>query len=223
MARKQKTIHYLYKTTCLVTGKYYIGMHSTCNLDDGYMGSGKRLRYSIHKHGVENHVKKILEFFKTRDLLIEAEKKAITPEIITDKNCMNLKGGGEGGFSNEEHKENFFAAHSKGRETYKKRLAEDEAFRNKHLKNAMQNFVKGHSSGKVNYNTFSGKTHSDETKLKISKAKKNTGIGKTNSQYGTCWVIKNNISKKIKKEELNLYLGEGWVNGRKILYTDVYS
>ncbi len=53
MARKQKTIHYLYKTTCLVTNRYYIGMHSTCNIDDGYMGSGKRLRYSIRKYGVD--------------------------------------------------------------------------------------------------------------------------------------------------------------------------
>ena len=90
MARKEKTIHYLYKTTCLVTGKYYIGMHSTSNLDDGYMGSGKRLRYNIRKYGVDNHNKEILEFFETRELLIEAEINAITEDMIVDINCMNL-------------------------------------------------------------------------------------------------------------------------------------
>lgn len=29
MARRQKKYHYIYKTTCTVNGKYYIGMHST--------------------------------------------------------------------------------------------------------------------------------------------------------------------------------------------------
>jgi len=102
MARKQKTIHYIYKTTCLVTSRYYIGMHSTNNLEDGYMGSGKRLRYSMRKYGIDNHKKEILEFFETRELLIEAEKKAITPEMITDNNCMNIMSGGTGGFVNLE-------------------------------------------------------------------------------------------------------------------------
>ena len=73
MPRKEKSIHYLYKTTCKVTGRYYIGMHSTSNIDDGYLGSGKRLRYSIRKHGEDNHEKEILEFFDSRELLIEAE------------------------------------------------------------------------------------------------------------------------------------------------------
>ena len=63
MARKKKNIHYMYKTTCVITKRYYIGIHSTSNINDDYLGSGKRLRYSVRKYGIENHVKEILNFF----------------------------------------------------------------------------------------------------------------------------------------------------------------
>jgi len=43
MPRKQKKYHYIYKTTNILNYKFYIGMHSTDDLDDGYVGSGKRL------------------------------------------------------------------------------------------------------------------------------------------------------------------------------------
>ena len=60
MARTQKKCHYIYKTTCSITNRFYIGMHSTDNIDDNYLGSGKRLWNSINYHGKENHKKEIL-------------------------------------------------------------------------------------------------------------------------------------------------------------------
>ena len=31
---KEKKFNFIYKTTCQITGRYYIGMHSTDNLDE---------------------------------------------------------------------------------------------------------------------------------------------------------------------------------------------
>lgn len=97
MARKKHKYHYLYKTINKLNGKYYYGMHSTSNLDDGYLGSGKYLRNSIHRHGKENFKKIILEFFDSREELIEAEEKLITKEIVKEDKCMNLCLGGKAG------------------------------------------------------------------------------------------------------------------------------
>ena len=49
-----RKFHFIYKTTCSVNGKYYYGMHSTDDLEDGYIGSGTKLWHSIKKHGLEN-------------------------------------------------------------------------------------------------------------------------------------------------------------------------
>jgi len=222
MPRKKKDIHYIYKTTCNITNRYYIGMHSTTKIDDGYMGSGKRLRYSIRKHGEENHKVEILEFYESRVLLIEAEKEAITPDMITDKNCMNLMGGGTGGFTSENAK--------KGREAtdkilikkygdnfksvivtnYYNSLTDDEKIKRS------KKIIKAHKLIGFDYANFKDKKHSEETKNLISEIKRGTGKGKTNSQYGTCWITKDGENKKIKKEVLNIYISQGWEKGRKL-------
>jgi len=94
MPRKQKTLHYIYKTTCLITKKYYIGMHSAYTLDDGYLGSGKILRKSIRKYGKENHVREIIEFCKTREDLPIRESEIVNKALLADPLCINLILGG---------------------------------------------------------------------------------------------------------------------------------
>lgn len=88
--------HIIYKTTCLVTDRYYIGMHSTDNLEDGYLGSGVHLTRSVKKHGKEQHVREILEFLPSRELLKKREEDLVTEDLVkNDILCMNLiKGGG---------------------------------------------------------------------------------------------------------------------------------
>ena len=108
MGQQKEKIHYIYKTTCDVTGKYYVGMHSTSNENDGYMGSGKRLRFSIRYHGVDNHTKEILEYCTSREELSKREREIVNLELINEVLCMNLCLGGDGGrgFTSEEQKLN---------------------------------------------------------------------------------------------------------------------
>lgn len=215
MPRKKANIHYLYKTTCLVTGRYYIGMHSTTNLNDGYMGSGKRLRYSIRKYGKENHIKEILGFFDSRELLIEAEKKVVSSDFIQDENCMNLKEGGLGGggfllIPKDEH----IQICKKNGELHKERLLIDKEYRENYvhrMKLIREEYIK---SGKHNFKTFLGKKHTEKTKLLIGKSNKNKQKGQNNSQFGTCWITNGFVNKKIKINELSTYVNSGWYRGR---------
>ena len=97
MPRKQKKFHFIYKTTNRLNEKFYVGMHSTNNLEDGYLGGGKRLWYSIQKYGLENHECEILEFLPSREDLKRREAEIINEELLANPLCMNLKFGGEGG------------------------------------------------------------------------------------------------------------------------------
>jgi len=211
---KNKKHHYTYKTTNLVNGRYYLGMHSTNRLDDGYLGSGKRLYREINKYGRDNFKFEILKHFDSREELVQAEIKLITEEDLKNTNCLNLKPGGSGGFCNEEHLLKFLDAGTdtrfkKGSLAQKKYLLlQQDPKWNKQWREKVK---KGLKKANHNHATFKGKKHRPESIQKMKESAKGKGKGVNNSQYGTCWITNNIENKKIRKDDA---IPEGWKLGR---------
>lgn len=85
--------HIIYKTTFEKTGEYYIGMHCTDNIEDGYLGSGKKLKDIITKQGKRNLKREILAYADNRQQLMALEGFYINKKNLTDKLCLNISSG----------------------------------------------------------------------------------------------------------------------------------
>jgi hypothetical protein len=153
--------HYIYKTIDK-NGKYYIGRHSTNNLEDGYMGSG----VWVKKHKDKTRLKKIIvEFCETFDDLLQKEQKYIN-EHIDDPHNMNFNNSSSGwafGHLNIAHRKDV-------KEKLRSRMLSDNPMKNGHKEESKEK-IKLAMLG--SNNPFYGKSHSIETREKISK--KNTG------------------------------------------------
>lgn len=201
--QKDKKYHFTYKTTNLINKRYYLGMHSTNNLNDDYVGSGKRLWYEIRKYGKENFKIEILNYYNSREELQSKEKELITLQEIAKKECMNLKVGGIGGFP------------PNAKVSFKEKLKDPEYKANFIKKTkCIEKLKKAREEGKIVKNTFLGKKHSEETKQKMSEIKKGKGKGKNNSQYNTMWITNGKENKKIKiTDKIPLH----WSKGRTMV------
>lgn len=90
-------MHYIiYKTTCKINGRYYIGKHITKNLNDGYLGSGIHLKKDIRKLGKENFQREILLYCSSIEELNSAEAKLVNESVVKDPQSYNLVEGGSG-------------------------------------------------------------------------------------------------------------------------------
>ena len=90
-----KKYNYFYKITNNLNNHYYYGIHSTDNINDGYMGSGIRLQYAYKKYGIENFTKEILKYFGTREEAAEYEAEMVTEQLVKDNECYNCIVGGD--------------------------------------------------------------------------------------------------------------------------------
>ena len=86
----------IYKTTNLINNKIYIGLHTTDDINDGYLGSGIFLKKAIKKYGHINFKKETLYVFDNKKDMITKEKEIVTEEFILRKDTYNMSKGGYG-------------------------------------------------------------------------------------------------------------------------------
>lgn len=210
--------HLLYKTINLINGHFYIGVHSTRILEDGYLGSGTRLKAEISKYGKENFKREILEYRQDKKSLYLREKEIVNEELRQHELCLNLVDGGVSG-GDFSHLNDSSITHIQRAKKAAIRSNQNIEKRRKSSDRMRILSKKRHSLGLVKYGNFQGKTHTEKTieKQKVTFKEIGHQQGEKNSQFGKCWIYHELIgSKKCKKELLPEYLEQGWVKGRKM-------
>ena len=214
--------YYLYKITNLTNNRFYIGVHKTKNLNDGYMGSGKVIKQAIEKYGIENFKKEILETFSNTESMLKKEKEIVNEDFLSRNDVYNLKKGGDGGFeyitknklnlTPEALKKRAYSislSHKNKPRKYVKVKHTDKT--KKLLSEKRKQF---YENGGEHPKGMLGKKHKEETKIHVSEILKlkSCMIGKKGLEHpvgGTKWY--NNGINHIRAEN---YPGLGWIEGR---------
>lgn len=174
----------VYKITNKINGKIYIGVHSTDNLNDGYMGSGLSIKKAIKKYGIENFKKEILVDYDTAEVAYRLEKMLVNEDFIKRRDTYNMNIGGKGGsakgsriawnkgmtFSKEWIEKHYhykpLSDETKAKIS-KAKLGKPGAKHTEKHKKYMSDIQQGEN------NSFYGKKHTDEAKQKMSLTSKN--------------------------------------------------
>lgn len=215
---------YTYKITNLLNGKIYIGVHKTSNLDDGYMGSGKNLKRSFQKYGINNFKKDILMFHESEDEMFEIESLIVDNDFVKRPDTYNIKLGGFGGWdhikrSTEEHS---LIVSKAGKSLAKKRQV-NKGFDNEYKINLSNGIKLAWSTGKFNGKMDHLKTiwidrkHKSETinKLKSTLKQIEHQKGEKNSQFGKMWIYSETEKKSVRINK-NEPIPNGWNKGRRM-------
>ena len=87
----------VYLTKNDVSGKMYVGVHSTFDLNDGYLGSGKILKRAIRKYGKDHFSRTILHYCLTEQDAFDIEHNIVDDTFINRRDTYNAAVGGKGG------------------------------------------------------------------------------------------------------------------------------
>ena len=191
-------VAHLYKITNKLTSQYYIGKHNGWE-QNGYWGSGLRLKYNQQKYGIENYTYEIL-CYSTPEYILELEEKIVTINLIESDNlCLNLMAGGYGCTSITEETRKKLSVAKKGHEMYSRKD------RNEKIKNSLTGSkLTEERKEKIRVKAI-GKKQSAETKLK-----KNESISKL------IWIHNGTVNRRILPNLLEEYKNNGFVRGQII-------
>lgn len=219
-------------------------MHRTDNENDGYFGSGTRLKIAIKKYGKCNFSIEILFRCSCYQEMVEKESELVDIAFVKRKDTYNLNCGGAapgidranvGGRSKytmpEEHKKHISEATKGKKRSLDTRNRMSLSRIGKKMNLSKQEIERRREQAKKMAHNRIGSKHSKETKALMSlnngmKGKKHSEATKktmserrsgiNNYAFGLIWIHNPNGDKKrIPKSELDVYLCGGWTLGRK--------
>lgn len=229
----------VYITTNTVNKKFYIGVHRTKDLNDGYMGCGHyrgrklreqldtRLYRAFRKYGDDAFITEVIHSF---DNEVDAYKKEKELIDITNKNCYNDKPGGVGGFHPDTNKGRILT------EKERVKLSESAKIRSK-LYPLQTELLKKYNKSRIGktYSEIYGEEKGKEVSLKRSKAltgrklsdehKRKMSINRKGKDCGKCkgrkrvYDITNNKIVRLFPEQIQLLIQEGKVKKEEITIT----
>lgn len=204
---KEYKYYFIYRTTNLINGKIYIGVHFTNNILDNYLGSGKVFKSALLKYGKENFNREILYRFQNRQQAFFCESIIVDKAFIERSDTYNTSLGGRAGTGM------LGKTHSN---KARKLISEKQRGipKSKKSKRRMSISAKKRIGEK---NNFYGKTHSKETKQYISEFVSKHNIGEGNPCYGKRGMHDPNTleNKFIPLDEIDHYKSIGWNMGLK--------
>jgi hypothetical protein len=180
-------LHFVYKTYS-DSGRYYIGRHSTENINDGYFGSGKWVRSLKDKSQLNREILEICNSFE--DLLIK-EKIHILSHI-NNENCMNFNNNPIGFATGNLNPNTTLEA----KQRLRTRALENNPTKSPETRKKMSESQKGKTyperqgvplSDQHKDNISKGRTgiqYSSDGKVKLSEARKKQWNGSQPSQLG---------------------------------------
>lgn len=164
---------FVYMTTNKITGKKYIGKHTTNDLNDGYFGSNDELIEDIKLLGKEHFERIILDYAETDEELKQKESYHLRKNKVVERsdfynNTYAASGGNPFKNWTQERYEKYIELQRKV-QTGKKR---SRITRERISKNNVGFRGKRHTEEtkrKIS-ESMKGKTHSEETRKKLSKS-----------------------------------------------------
>ena len=86
--------HTVYKVKNNLNDRFYIGVHSTKDPHDSYLGSGLAIKEAVSKYGKENFTKEILFIFDSPESAYKKESELVDASFISSPLNYNIREGG---------------------------------------------------------------------------------------------------------------------------------
>lgn len=215
-------MYYIYLIVNKVNGKTYVGQRKSSKewYEGKYMGSGKYLKASQKKYGIENFEKFLIQYCYSKEETNKAERFWIAEYRSRGKAEYNIAYGGTGGNLGEEVAR-LISEKLKGNQNHKgKRHTEDAKKKMSEAAKGRQSYWRGkhltEEAKRKSSESHKGKHLTEEQKRKISESNRGKRHSEESIQKMSESKKGHKVSEETRKKISETNRGKHWYNNGEI-------